>query len=241
MHVVQQELAGERIGAPLWIDEGIAEYVGFQAVIEAGLVSAQDVEDYNALQVVFADTLPPLSELERPSDFQSQSASVYGLAYLAIKQLIGDRPESIERYYERIASGTNWRAAFQSAFRVNPRAFYREFEASRPDIAAPFGFPESFIPIDEADFPAAVFLDDAPETIVRGEQLLVRADSDAGAICSLTVRTRAGRALLDQPTFADATGALFWLWTVPVETRRAAVTASVSCGGDAVTTPLTIE
>src|SRR5215207_5972044 len=63
MHVVQQELGGDRLDAPLWLDEGIAEYVGFQAVIEAGLVSDQDVEDYNALQVLFADPLPPLDEL----------------------------------------------------------------------------------------------------------------------------------------------------------------------------------
>jgi hypothetical protein len=241
MHVVQQELGGDRFGAPLWLDEGIAEYVGFQTVIEAGLVADQDVEDYNALQVLFDDPLPPLDELERPVDFQSQSASVYGLSYLAVKQLIGDRPDAIRRYYERLDSGANWRAAFQSAFRTNPRTFYQEFEAARLDLSAPFGFPDAFSPIDDAEFPADVSLEAAPESIVRGDQLLVLADSAAGVRCSLTVATRTGRELLTQPTFADATGSLFWLWTVPAESRRANVTASISCGGEAVTSPLTIE
>jgi hypothetical protein len=58
--------------------------------------------------------------------------------------------------------------------------------------------------------------------------------------CTLTVATRGGRELLNQPTFADPTGRLFWLWTVPAETSRANVTASVSCGGDPVSAPLEI-
>ncbi len=238
MHVVQQELAGERSDIPLWIEEGVAEYVGFQAVIDAGLVSAEDVETYNAAQVTFGPVLPPLADVERPRDFQSQPANVYGLSYIAIKQLVGDRPSSINRYYERLAAGVNWRAAFQSAFRINPSDFYQEFEASRGNIEA-FDIPSSFIPPDELEYPAAVSLDTAPDSIDRGDQLLLLAASDAGVRCTLTVSTRAGRELLSQPTYADTTGLLFWLWTVPEDARRAAVTAAVSCGADPVTTPLT--
>jgi len=241
MHVVQQELGGERQDAPLWLDEGIAEYVGFQAVIEAGLVEQAAVDDYNALLIMLDVPLPPLDELERPIDFQSQPSSVYGLSYLAVKQLVGDRPEAITRYYERLRSGGNWRSAFQSAFRINPRAFYREFETARENISAPFAFPDAFASIDEVEFAADVTINDAPEAIERGDQLLIRADSNAGVRCSLTVETRAGRELLDQPTFADGTGLVFWLWTVPDDARRAAVTAAVSCGGDPVTTSLAIE
>jgi hypothetical protein len=68
----------------------------------------------------------------------------------------------------------------------------------------------------------------------------VTAGSDASVRCTLTVATRAGRELLNQPTFADPTGRLFWLWTVPTDARRANVTASVSCGGDSVSAPLEI-
>jgi hypothetical protein len=240
MHVVQQELAGERTDAPLWIDEGSAEYVGFQTVIDAGLVSASDVESYNAANVVFGPNLPPLSDVERAVDYQSQPSNVYGLAYLAVKQLVADRPSSLRRYYERLGRGDTWRAAFQSAFRINPRDFYDAFEASRPEIQAPFGTPAPFIPTDEFDEPAAVSLGTAPASIGRGDQLLLVASSDAGVRCTLTVSTRAGTELLDQPSFADTTGLVFWLWTVPADARRAAVTAAVSCGADPVTTPLTI-
>ncbi|MEA2528174.1 MAG: hypothetical protein QOF73_5401 [Thermomicrobiales bacterium] len=240
MHVVQQELAGERGNAPLWIDEGVAEYVGYQAVIEAGLVSAADVEAYNAANVVFGPDLPPLSEVERPWDYQSQPSNIYGLSYLAVKQLVGDRPTSIRRYYERLGDGASWRSAFRSAFRINPSDFYEAFEAARSDFDAPRGTPAPFVPPDEAEYPAAVSLGTAPDSIDRGDQLLLVAASDAGVSCTLTVSTRAGRELLSQPTFADTTGLLFWLWTVPDDARRAAVTAAVACGADPVTTPLRI-
>jgi hypothetical protein len=240
MHVVQEELAGDRTDAPLWIDEGVAEYVGFQAVIEAGLVSADDVEAYNAANVVYGPDLPPLSEVELPQAFQSQPSNVYGLAYLAIKQLVGDRPTSITRYYQRLGDDVGWRAAFQSAFRINPSDFYDGFEASRPDIQAPFDTPAPFVPAGEFASPAAVSLAAAPDSIARGDQLRLVASSDAGVRCTLIISTRAGRELLSQPTFADTTGLVFWLWTVPADARRAAVTAAVSCGADPVTTPLTI-
>lgn len=240
MHVVQQELVGERPDVPLWIDEGIAEWVGYQAVIDAGLVSAADVEAYSAALYNFGPSLPPLSMVENPVDFQSQPASIYGLAYLAVDQLVNDRPSSIRRYYERIAGGANWRAAFQSAFRINPRDFYTEFETARPFIDAPFDIPSSFIPPDELEYPAVVSLGSAPDSIARGDQLLLLAASDAGVRCTLIVSTRAGRELLNQPTYADTTGLLFWLWTIPEDARRAAVTAAISCGADPVTTPLTI-
>ena len=77
----------------------------FQAVIEAGLVSAAEVEAYNAANVVFGPNLPPLFAVERPADFPAQPSNVYGLAYLAIKRLVVDRPKSIDRYYERLGSG----------------------------------------------------------------------------------------------------------------------------------------
>jgi hypothetical protein len=240
MHVVQQELVGERPDVPLWLDEGIAEWVGYQAVIDAGLVSAADVDAYSAALVAFGPALPPLSAVENPRDFQSQPASIYGLAYLAVDLLVDDRPSSIDRYYERLADGATWRAAFQSAFRINPTDFYAEFEASRPGIDAPFDIPSSFIPPDEFEYPAVVSLGAAPESVERGDQLLLLAASDAGVRCTLTVSTRAGRELLSQPTYADTTGFLFWLWTVPEDARRASVTAAVSCGADPVTTPLII-
>jgi hypothetical protein len=241
MHVVQEDLASDRgSSTPLWIDEGIAEYVGYQAVIEAGLISAEDVERFNAANVVFGPSLPPLAEVESRRAYQAQPANIYGLSYLAVQQLVGDRPESISRYYEKIGAGASWRAAFQSAFRINPTDFYEAFETYRPRIQAPFNVPTPFAPADEYEYPAAVFLDSAPESIERGEQLLIIAGSDAGVRCSLTVSTRAGTELLNQPTFADPTGLLFWLWTVPADSRRAAVTAAISCGADPVTTRLTI-
>lgn len=240
MHVVQQELAGDRGGAPLWIDEGSAEYVGYQAVIDAGLVSAADVESYNAANVVDGPRLPPLTAVERAADFQSQPSNVYGLAYLAVKRLVADRPSSLRRYYQRLGQGDDWQTAFQSAFRVTPSDFYDAFEASRPDLRAPAGTPAPFVSTDEIDAPAAVSLATAPSSIGRGQQLRLVASSEPGVRCTLTVSTRAGKQLLNQPTFADSTGLVFWLWTVPADVRRAAVTAAVSCGADPVTTSVTI-
>jgi hypothetical protein len=241
-HVVQAELTNDRrFASPLWIDEGVAEYVGYQAVIEAGLVGAEDVAAYQTAVVLAGPSLPPLGELESVAAYQSQPANVYGLAYLAVKRLVGDRDlESIRRYYEKVGAGASWRAAFQSAFRVNPREFYDAFEAARVGFQAPFDLPIPFAPAQEVEHPAAVALGDSPASIARGDQLLVTAGSDASVRCTLTVATRAGRELLNQPTFADPTGRLFWLWTVPTDARRANVTASVSCGGDSVSAPLEI-
>jgi hypothetical protein len=242
VHVVVHELVhvwqwerrgGDSSRSPLWLDEGIADYLGYRAVIEAGLVSAEDVVAHHERSLILGPPLPELPALEPRQRFQSQPAVAYNLAYLAVADLIEGRSlQRIRRYYERLAAGDDWQDAFRRSFRQDPDAFYAAFEARRSELQRPPERPAPFRSAAPVSIAAEVTIEAIAPEIGRGEQLILVAGSEAGARCILTVTTSEGERLLRQRTFADATGLVFWLWSVPPGADPGEATARVRCGDE---------
>lgn len=250
VHVVVHELVhvwqwerrgGDSSRSPLWLDEGIADYLGYRAVIEAGLVSAEDVMAHNERRLILGPPLPELPALEPRQGFQSQPAVAYNLAYLAVADLMEGRSlQRIRRYYERLAAGDDWQDAFRRSFRRDPDTFYAAFAARRLELQRPPERPTSFRSAVPASVAAEVTIEAIASEVGRGEQLILVATSESGARCLLTVTTSEGERLLRQRAFADAAGLVFWLWSVPPDVDPGEATARVRCGGEPARAHLTI-
>jgi hypothetical protein len=243
VHVLQREYLRDLEGvSPLWLEEGIAEYLSSEAVVAAGLVDWADLDALSASSVVLGPGLPPLAALEARASWLTQPANAYDLAYLAVQHLLQERgTPAIRRYYERLATGASWRAAFKSAFRVGPDEFYQRFEASRAEFVAADGPPAAFAEFLPAYYVAAVALAAVPATANRGETMTVIAATGAGARCDLVVTDRTARRVYARPAVADGRGLVFWLWTIPDETRRGTATATAECGGAPAVSALRIR
>jgi hypothetical protein len=242
VHFMQEVLVDGGEPGPLWIDEGIADYLGYQAVIDAGWVSAEDVEQYQLSTVVYGPALPKLEDVEDPDSYQNEPAAIYGLASLAIERLVDGDLHRVANYYNRLGAGADWKAAFRTSFKIAPDTFYDEFETARADFTASYDYPLafSFYAADVMEYPAPVSLESLPARIKRGNQLIIIAHSDPWISCDLQVSTRAKRTLVDDPSYADPTGRVIWLWTIPEDSPGARVTAEISCGGEIVEEPFQI-
>ena len=129
MHFWQKDIGNPRDGVgPVWLLEGAAELLGYEALAAAGLAAAGETRNYS-LQRVGRDT-PSLESMEqRPSDPAEFS---YPLSFLATELLTGDRGATALRDYGRTLSrGTGWESAFADAFGVRPTEFYLRFQAYR--------------------------------------------------------------------------------------------------------------
>jgi hypothetical protein len=236
VHVAQHELiGGTEPVTPLWLDEGLAEYLAYRALASHGLVDPEDVDAIQAFALSYGPWLPGLADLESYEGFQSQDGTVYALAFLATQTLVdaldlGD----VTAYYEAIGDGVAWQEAFAAAFGIGPAAFYDAFAQRRAAIVAPADLPRSYQPIDPVEVAAVVWPAPA-DPVARGDQVVLLAKTDPAARCLLDVTSPAGQPTHVQPAYADANGLVFWLWTVPAETNRGTAKATLSCGGPSVT------
>jgi hypothetical protein len=112
-----------------WLLEGIAEYAGYQAVIEAGIVGSTQARSY--LMALARGTQSALESYEeRPPDAPQVS---YSLVYLAVEYLANTSAgtNALWSFYNAIGRGEPWRTAFQTAFGRSVGDFYNEFEEYR--------------------------------------------------------------------------------------------------------------
>ena len=148
-HTVQNALLGPyqstgapvdeiKPGGPAWLREGTADYMGADALIDAGLFPG--VSSISALHAGKAYTathayasIPLDAVATQASLLQSPTSSaVYPLGWLATEVLIADTsPEAILEFYRRVGQGTPWPTAFQDVFGRTIDAFYAEFAAAR--------------------------------------------------------------------------------------------------------------
>lgn len=111
-----------------WLTEGSAVFVGWRAVIEAGMVSEERTEELLNRLLTSRGALSRLRTYEK--DATGDAAST--LAYNAFQMLIAR--SSLGSYMDfctRVGSGENWRAAFTQAFGLTVDEFYLAFESSR--------------------------------------------------------------------------------------------------------------
>lgn len=223
---------GEYNALPSWFIEGMADYLAYDAVAQIGLVSDQDVRDFHTWAVNVTAALPPLEELEERDAFYNEYGPVYSLGYLAIEELLGDRdPEELDRFLRRVARGVDWQEAFTDIFDMDIDEFYRAFDEVREELIAPNRAPEPFTYVRPTKRESVVAIDSTSSPIALGGQLTVLAHTEAGAVCRVRVRGKETGESVGASTFADGSGQVFWLVTVPVAVGEGAATVTANCGG----------
>lgn len=137
-HILQSQIGWN--GA-VWLSEGSAEYVGFQAVyVDRGLASADQIRGCHQFSVdTNSAPLPALSELEGAT-FSRVQGTPYSLAYLAAEQAIFTSGIQRFRNFGELTNSRDWHDAFQSAFLISVNAFYEMFEAYRRSWQRPRNF-----------------------------------------------------------------------------------------------------
>jgi hypothetical protein len=144
-HHVQQELQGNqsswgttpesqvRPNGPVWLNEGSAEWMGYQVAAAAGVYSySSSLAGYIA-QAKATDV--PLQAFETYAGIHATPIA-YGWLFAACDLLAsraGGLPSFLD-YWRRIAAGTPWRDAFQQAFGRSVDQFYAEFAAYRATL-----------------------------------------------------------------------------------------------------------
>jgi hypothetical protein len=157
MHIFQNELSDgfAIVVGPEWVHEGGAEFLGWKAVISAGLVSEADVLAMYGIRPAekgFGLTaLPPLQSVGSREGFRELSSggspgsyalSYYGLERLTSKYGLG----SLRTFWQRQATVRELKMAFESAFGTSLDAFYQEFEQARGTSAPPLALPPTATP-----------------------------------------------------------------------------------------------
>lgn len=117
---------------PGWLREGLAEYVSFHAVVEAGIVSDAEAHSY-ALREATMPGAKPLSEYDL---LDADHPMNYGLAQLAIERLISRAGDAAIRTFWARFARESWGDALQSVYGMTSQEFYADFEGFRAQ-----GFP----------------------------------------------------------------------------------------------------
>lgn len=234
IHIYQGDMLGNGEDAsPMWFIEGMAEYLAYDAIARLGVVDEGEVENYQAWAVLRGGyDVVPLEDIEEIGDFQSAEGPVYSLAYLAVSRLVGDLPsKSLEDYLTRVDDGADWRDAFPDAFGVELDEFYDEFDAwVAGELDAPRRIPTAFREVAPAPREAPVTILSATDEIAPGEQALVLAETERGSECRFVLRDEDGQRLATLETFADRTGTVFWLVTIPESSPEGQSEVMVDCG-----------
>jgi hypothetical protein len=243
IHSWQRATVGrEDESAPLWLIEGSAEYLSYDAVARDGLVRRQEVIDAQSWSVVHAPEMAALDQLEDRDAYYGEAGPVYSLALLAVTQLAQEGgPAAISRFFEAMGDGDSWQEAFATAFGQEVDAFYRSFDRARADLIAPRDLPDSFLPIKPVHTESPIHLAPLPETAAGDEQVTVIGDSEPGATCTMRLRNVDSGERLTRTTYADGAGRLFWLVTIPPEFGSGKVRLSANCGDESATGSFTVE
>lgn len=134
VHVWQHELgtAGCVRGGPRWLVEGMAEWIAYHSLIDAGLIADGRIDVFIRRQLRSGRYLP-LSDLVRAFPFDAEP---YAVSYLAVGLLVKKGgPVALRTWCERVGSGEEWTATFQAVFGEPVAHFYARFEAYRADYS----------------------------------------------------------------------------------------------------------
>jgi hypothetical protein len=132
VHNLQGEIGCFYPRTPTWFTESMAEYFGYEAVIEAGLVEREPVETIDASVVGRATDLPPLQSYEHHGQLGSEPAyTMFRLAGAQLARIKGSG--ALLTACERAAQ-TDWPSAFLAAFGLSVEEFYADFAAYRAEL-----------------------------------------------------------------------------------------------------------
>jgi hypothetical protein len=141
VHVLQAELGclpGGDGRDYRWIVEGMADHLGWRALVWSGRTT-----DARVRRTIRRDE--PFSNPRLLREFEQAGGRTqqYALWHLAIRRLLDEavkagavaraRPEvALIRFCERVGAGGTWRASFIRSFGISAYDFYARFEESRP-------------------------------------------------------------------------------------------------------------
>ena len=116
-----------------WMNEGIAEYIAYNAIIDAKKMSRGNVDKFELNGARGAETDKPLEQFG-----SSQTSAWPGhVGYLAIDWLIDESPNgrmALRVLAQEIANGASTKKAFATAFGIELDDFYGQFEVWRAII-----------------------------------------------------------------------------------------------------------
>jgi hypothetical protein len=235
IHAYQQWASmGFNAGSPAWFEEGLAEYLSVMAMAQ---LQTSDSSDIDALfdHILWMSTPPPaLAQLESLSAFSSYDGSVYPLSYFAVDHLLaytGTGVAGVATYYSHLRDGLTFEAAFQAAFGVSTMQFYAEFDRVQGALGSVPAPPDDFTLLQGVRTPSEVSFSIAPTVLERDQQFLFVANTAPGVVCRLRIVPEAADgSLVDRSTFANGSGELFWLVTIPSDAPLGAGMLSASCG-----------
>ena len=151
-HMYQNDLSGLRSASadhvvpeagPRWLREGIAEYLAYKSLSEAGILSYQSERNRFVSSAKRIDK--PLREMEKREGYRGVGG-VYNHFLIAAELLAKYSDDSALLEYHALQDlKTTWQEAFEKAFRMNVDKFYELFEEHR---AA--GFPDPNRPTPSA-------------------------------------------------------------------------------------------
>ncbi len=242
-HIYQYQILGDRdFESAAWFDEGFAEFVAIEALIEMGILDQTSVLLYQAgLVQRYAEGLQ-LADLEDWETFGEVGADAYPLSFFAVSNLLAERDlASVQAMYTTIANGSTFGEAFEASFGLTPDAYYQEFYAGLASLQGSFELPNDYAFNEGTDLNGPVSIVRAPDLSNSDEQELVRAETLEGANCSLTLApTNPGETLVTRETFADGDGDVFWFVTIPADWQPGSAELTLDCGGAPVVTTVEI-
>jgi hypothetical protein len=237
VHIYQRDTLGYGPDvSPMWLIEGMAEFVAYSALEDVGLLETDDVTDYQTWAIVHGGSAPDLNQLEEIEDFQESEGPVYPLGHMAVSLLLGaDEPwDRLTEFLDEVDSGTEWRGAFEDAFGLELDEFYAEFdEWLANDIDSPYEIPTAFMEVVGRDRDAAVTILSGPDDeLERGDQAIVIAETERSSKCRFDLRDEEGERVATLRTVADRTGLVFWVITIPDNAPLGGAEIVANCGGD---------
>lgn len=121
------------------MNEGIAEYVAYSALVEVGILTRRQVSQFEYSSALFT------GELDFPlSHFGGTTADIWPghVGYLAIAELVNHAPDgelSIRQVCENVTGGQSVENAFLASFGIGLQDFYDTFAPSpvppSPDLS----------------------------------------------------------------------------------------------------------
>lgn len=113
-----------------WLFEGMANQFAFDALLDAGLVTAEEAERYVWEYRGLEDDIGTLADYELSSD---AAGDAYGLFYLGTRVLAqgAGTPTAFVDFCRAAAGGVPWRDAFEASFGITVPDLYGLVEAER--------------------------------------------------------------------------------------------------------------
>ena len=149
---------------PVWFSEGIATYMGWQAV-SAGGSTMYEARRRLAREALESTDLAGLEDLETRSDFRLHEGVGFDYSMLAAELLaVQSGQRSLIEFYTTLEPGVSWAEQFESVFGMGTSEFHGRFEAYED---AGFPLPKAvFDPVELSERAALVALyraTDGPE------------------------------------------------------------------------------